>query len=78
MPVPISEQLNAYAATPAHIADAIADLSEAQIRFTPADDEWSIHEVVVHLADSEIFAYERLHKTIAEEQPTVEVFNEND
>jgi uncharacterized damage-inducible protein DinB len=77
MPVPTAEQLNTYEVTPARIADAIADLSEAQIYFTPGEDEWSIQEVIIHLADSEVFAYERLHKALAEDQPTVEAFDEN-
>ncbi|HEV2580912.1 MAG TPA: DinB family protein, partial [Ktedonobacteraceae bacterium] len=46
------------------------------LRLRPAPGEWSIHEVLVHLPDSEIFAYERMRRIIAEEHPTLQAFSE--
>ncbi len=53
MPIPTPEQINAYETAPTHIAAAIEGLSEAQMHHLPGTGEWSIHEVVVHLGDSE-------------------------
>ncbi len=77
MPVPTPEQLNAYEAAPAQVAAAIANLSEAQMHFIRAEGDWSVHEVIIHLADSEVFGYERMRKTMAEDNPTVDVYDEN-
>ncbi len=51
--IPTPEQINAYEAAPTHIAVAIKGPSEAQMHHLLGTGEWSIHEVVVHLGDSE-------------------------
>ena len=43
----------------------------------PTPDEWSIHEVILHLPDSETFVYERLRRVLAEERPTLQAFAES-
>jgi hypothetical protein len=47
------------------------------LSFSPSEGEWSINEVIVHLADAEVFYYERLRKTIAEDKPAIHAFDEN-
>ncbi len=64
MPVPTFEQIDAYEAAPAQIASATSGLSELQLLHVPAPGEWSIHEVLVHLPDSEIFGFERMRRTL--------------
>ncbi len=76
MSVPTPEQIHAFEAAPSQVAAAIAGLNAKQMQFSPADGEWSIHEVVVHLADSESVGFGRLRKTIAEEKPLVTVYDE--
>ncbi len=51
MPVPTPEQIHAFEAAPSQVATAITGLNAKQMQFSPANGEWSIHEVVVHLAD---------------------------
>ncbi len=77
MPVPTIEQINAFEAIPSLINAALAGLSESQMHTGPAPGEWSIHEVVIHLADSETFGFERIRKTVAEEKPTLQVYDED-
>ena len=77
MPVPTIEQINAFEAIPSLIIAALAGLSESQLHEEPAPGEWSIHEVVIHLADSETFGFERIRKTIAEETPELQVYDED-
>jgi len=76
MTVPTLAQIAAYESAPAHIAAAIEGLNSEQLRYKPVPDEWSIHEVVVHLPDSEIFMYERMRRIIAEDHPTLQAFSE--
>jgi DinB superfamily len=76
MPIPTEEQINAYEHVPALIAEAITDLDERQLQFIPAIGEWSIHEVVIHLADSETVGYWRIRRALAEQGSTLDVYNE--
>jgi hypothetical protein len=76
MPVPTLEQINDYETTPARVGAAIEGLSETQMLYSPKYDEWCIHEIVLHLPDSETFAYERMRRTIAEEKPLLQVYPE--
>jgi len=77
MPIPTPEQLDAFAAAPTQLSAALTGLDDTHIHFVPAEGEWSINEVIVHLADAEVFYYERMRKTIAEDQPDILGFDEN-
>ncbi len=76
MPVPTPEQLDAYEMAPSSIMVALENLDEAQIRQTPAENEWSIHEIVIHLADSEAVGYIRLRMAIAEDDPLLPIYEQ--
>jgi hypothetical protein len=69
MPVPTPEQIDNYGMAPSSIMAALEGLTEAQIQLTPAEDEWSIHEIVIHLADSEVVGYlqqiERIKRSLS-------------
>ena len=45
-------------------------------RFRPASDRWTIHEIVVHIADSEANSFVRARKLIAEPGATVMAYDE--
>jgi hypothetical protein len=49
--------------------DAVAGLSDAQMKFKPADDKWSIAEVIEHLALTEGALFGALKKTVASPVP---------
>lgn len=51
------------------LREAINGLSEEELRFKPAPDKWSIHQVLIHVADSELVSTQRLKKVLAEEEP---------
>lgn len=76
MPVPTPKQLDAYEMAPSSIMAALEGLDEAHIRRTPAENEWSIHEIVIHLADSEAVGYMRLRMAIAEDNPLLPVYEQ--
>ena len=46
------------------------------MQFVPAIGEWSIHEVVIHLADAEVVGYWRIRKALAEEGSALGVYDE--
>ncbi|GER91473.1 hypothetical protein KDW_56350 [Dictyobacter vulcani] len=77
MAVATLEELAAYAAMPIQIEKAIAGLSEEQLHYTPAEGEWSIHDVLIHLADSEAVGYWRLRKTLAERDTVLAIYDED-
>jgi hypothetical protein len=76
MPVPTPKQLDGYEMAPSSIMAALEGLNETQIRLTPAENEWSIHEIVIHLADSEAIGYIRLRMAIAEDNPLLPVYEQ--
>lgn len=76
MSIPTAEQIDAYEQLPEQIMAAIADLDETQLQFVPAIGEWSIHEVVIHLADAEASGYWRIRKALAEQRAELPVYNE--
>ncbi|MFM9108626.1 MAG: DinB family protein [Chloroflexota bacterium] len=51
------------------LREAVAGLSDADLSARPIAGEWSIREVVQHLADGEIIAAGRLRRVLAEPTP---------
>jgi len=46
-------------------------------QYKPGPDRWSIHEIIVHLADSEANSYIRCRRFIAERGSRVMGYDEN-
>ncbi len=55
----------------------IAGLTRADCVARPGPGEWSILELVVHLADGDAVAIDRMKRVIAEENPSLVAFDEN-
>ncbi|GCE13182.1 DinB family protein [Tengunoibacter tsumagoiensis] len=73
---PTSEQWTIFEQSPGQIAAAVQDLTDKQLRFSPGIDQWSIHDILVHLADSEAVGYWRFRKTLAEADSVLAVYDE--
>ncbi|MFF2528325.1 DinB family protein [Brevibacillus sp. NPDC058079] len=58
------------------LREAVEGLSEEELRFQPAPDKWSIHQILIHVTDSEILATHRLRKVLAEEAPLLLSFDQ--
>lgn len=56
---------------PTILREAIQGLDAGALNRRPPGSDWSIRDIVVHLADSEIMGASRLRQTIAEENPTL-------
>lgn len=51
------------------LRESIRDLSEEEIRFKPGKDKWSIHQIIIHITDSELVSTHRLKKVLSESEP---------
>ncbi|MEZ4412938.1 MAG: DinB family protein [Gemmatimonadales bacterium] len=65
-----------YAEGPARIAAALAETPAAALQWRPAPGKWSVHEVVVHCADSEVNSHGRIRYVLGEERPTIVGYDE--
>lgn len=60
-----------YAAGPARLRAALANVPGEALKWRPAPKEWSVHEVICHCADSETNSYARIRYVIAEPDPLI-------
>ncbi|HLW60229.1 MAG TPA: DinB family protein [bacterium] len=61
----ITDLVRAYAEGPRLLEAAVAGIPAAELRFTPGPEHWSIHENVVHVADTELVGATRMRYVIA-------------
>ena len=64
----LANPVKAQAATPGKLATLTRGLSRAQLLHRPAPGKWSIHELVCHLADTEVANAWRYRKVLAEDE----------
>jgi hypothetical protein len=66
-----------FAAGAAVVAAEIAGLSREDLLARPIPGTWSIHEIVVHLCDSDLVGTDRMKRVIAEDKPLLLAYDEN-
>jgi hypothetical protein len=67
-----------YRAGPEEVAAALAGATEAELDARPADGGWTAREVAHHLADSETMSVIRLRRLLAEDEPLLGAYDENE
>lgn len=72
----IHELVEAYAAGPRLIESAVAGISGEELHFKPGPEHWSIHENVVHLADTDLVAAVRMRFIVAEPGASLVAFDQ--
>jgi hypothetical protein len=60
-----------YARGAARVKEALAKVPGEALAWRPAEGKWSVHEVVVHCADSETNAALRIRYLLAEKDPLI-------
>lgn len=60
-----------YARGPARVGEALARVPKEALQWRPGPGQWSVHEVVVHCADSETNAALRIRYLLAEKDPLI-------
>ncbi|REE68748.1 DinB family protein [Paenibacillus taihuensis] len=59
------------------LREAIEGLTEKELRFKPAPDQWSIHQILIHVTDSEVSSTSRLKRVLAEDEPMLNSFDQD-
>jgi len=73
----LKELIKEYALGYTMLRDAIEGLTEEELHYKPAPDKWSIHQILIHVTDSEISSTSRLKKVLAEDEPTLISFDQD-
>jgi uncharacterized damage-inducible protein DinB len=59
------------------LQQAIDSLTEEELHFKPGLDKWSIHEIIVHLADAEMIGVHRMKRVLAETNPMLTLYDQD-
>lgn len=70
------QMLDSYGRAYDVLAEAISQFPREMWQFKPSPRDFSIHEVIVHIADSEANSYVRCRRCIAEPGESVMAYNE--
>jgi uncharacterized damage-inducible protein DinB len=65
------------ATTPKALTTALECMSSEKSTLAPAPGKWSAAEIVAHLADCELVFGFRLRQTLAEDNPTIQPFDQD-
>ena len=72
-----SELIESYSKAHEKLTDALTKYPADMWQWKPAPDKWSIHEIIIHIADSEANSYIRCRRFIAEPGSGVYGYDEN-
>ena len=70
------EKIASYGNASQTLQDALGRFPAKMWQFRPAPERWTIHEIVVHIADSEANSYIRCRRLVAEPGSTVLGYDE--
>ena len=68
--------IDAIAAAPGRMREAVAGLSEEQLDTPYRDGEWTVRQVIHHVPDSHLNAYVRLKLALTEDDPVIRPYDE--
>jgi hypothetical protein len=66
-----TQLLEHYTNGPLLLRQALSQLPERMWKYKPAPNKWSVHELVIHLADSEVQSHVRCRMILAEPRTTI-------
>jgi len=73
----LAEMLERFRRGPEVLAVVLTGVYGEEMDFTTAPEKWSIRQIVAHLADTELVGAHRFRQVIAEEKPTLVVYDQN-
>lgn len=73
-----SRKIDSYGRAHEELAKAIQGFPREMWQWKPAADRWSVHEIIVHLADSEANGYVRARRFLAEPGKEVMAYEQDD
>ena len=70
-PAQLADQIRRYAEGHSVLRAALAKVPPEAVKWRPAPGKWTVHEIVIHCADSETNAHMRLRYLLAETEPLI-------
>jgi hypothetical protein len=70
--------IDRYVEGPAVLRAALDGITAAELDFRPGPGEWSAREVAHHMADSEMMSAMRLRRLLAEDNPVIQGYDEEE
>ncbi len=77
IPAERAPKIESYGGAHERLTAALTRYPRAMWQYRPAPDRWTIHEIVVHIADSEANSYIRCRRFLAEPGSAVLGYDEN-
>ncbi len=65
-----------YKSGSAEVSEALRGIAPPELDWRPAPDEWSVREIVHHLADADTIAAARLRRLLTEDNPPIPAYDE--
>ena len=72
-----NQKISEYSSAYDRLTKALADIPREIWQYKPGPDRWSIHEIILHIADSEANSYVRCRRFIAESGLSVMAYDED-
>jgi hypothetical protein len=72
-----NELIESYGSAYTILIEALKEFPKEMWQWKPAPNKWSVHEIIVHIADSEANSYVRCRRFIAEPGSGVYGYDEN-
>jgi hypothetical protein len=70
------QKIESYGAAHAILTAALERFSKEMWQYRPAPDRWTIHEIIIHITDSEANSYVRCRRLLAEPGSSVMGYDE--
>ena len=70
-------KIELYGKGPDQLVEALQEFQREMWQYKPAPNRWSVHEIIIHLADSEASSYVRCRFLIAEPGRTVMPYDQD-
>ena len=71
------EKIDSYSKGHEKFITAVNELPKEMWNFKPAPDKWSVHEIIIHMADSEANSFSRARKMICEPGSTITAYDQD-
>lgn len=72
-----TQKIESYGRAYQQLTEALDRFPKDMWQFRPAPDRWTVHEIIVHIADSEVNSYVRCRRFLAEPGGAILGYDEN-
>ena len=72
-----NERLESYSKCFEELVTAVNEMPKEMWNFKPSPNKWSVHEIIIHMADSEANSFSRARKIISEPGSTIMVYDQD-